>query len=171
LSEVICDTSPIQYLHQVGLLSILPALIGEITIPPAVVNELAVGRELGISLPGIEQLDWIAVQQPAGQVALPLVNDLGSGEAEVLLLALESREPVVVLDDALARRVAEALDLPLTGTLGLLLDAKQADLITEIKPVLDQLDALRFRLADHTRHVYGHYRISHPPRAHKREVI
>jgi len=65
--------------------------------------------------------------------------------------ALELREAVVVLDDALARRVAETLGLNVTGTLGLLLDAKRAGLITAVGPLLDQLEALRFRLAPHTR--------------------
>jgi len=151
LPEIICDTSPIQYLYQTKLLSILPALAGQIVAPPAVVNELVIGQQKGVSLPNVAQLDWMRVQTPAGNIALPLVNDLGPGEAEALLLALESRESVVVLDDALARRVAESLGLSFTGTLGLLLDAKQAGLISEIKPVLDQLDALRFRLASQTR--------------------
>jgi predicted nucleic acid-binding protein len=67
------------------------------------------------------------------------------------MLALELREAVVVLDDALGRRVAETLGLPLTGTLGLLLDAKRAGLVPAVAPLLDQLQALRFRLASHTR--------------------
>jgi predicted nucleic acid-binding protein len=56
-----------------------------------------------------------------------------------------------VLDDALARRVAEVLGLSFTGTLGLLLDAKRVGLIPEVGPMLDRLEALRFRLAPHTR--------------------
>jgi hypothetical protein len=67
------------------------------------------------------------------------------------MLALEMREAVVVLDDDLARRVAETLGLRLTGTLGLLLDAKKAGLIPAIAPLLDQLQTLRFRVAPHTR--------------------
>jgi predicted nucleic acid-binding protein len=67
------------------------------------------------------------------------------------MLALESPQAVVVLDDALARQVAATLGLSFTGTLGLLLDAKKANLIPLVRPVLDQLQALRFRLAPHTR--------------------
>jgi predicted nucleic acid-binding protein len=40
---------------------------------------------------------------------------------------------------ALARQVAETLGLCLTGTLGLLLDAKRAGLVPKVSPVLDQL--------------------------------
>jgi len=79
------------------------------------------------------------------------VADLGPGETEVLMLALESPDAIVVLDDGLARHMAEMLHLPLTGTLGLLLDAKRAGLIPAVGSVLAQLQALRFRLAPHTR--------------------
>ena len=146
-----CDTSAIQYLYQLELLHILPALADHVVVPPSVVEELEEGRASGVRLPDLTALDWVAVRRPASEAALPLVTDLGRGEAGVLMLALESRGSVAVLDDALARRVAETLDLSFTGTLGLLLDAKSAGLIAEIGPMLDQLDALRFRLAPHTR--------------------
>ncbi len=120
-------------------------------MPPAVEHELAVGRNLGVSLPDLTRLDWVTVRRPISTPALPLVTDLGPGETEVLMLALESADAIVVLDDALARQVAESLNLKLTGTLGLLLDAKRAGLIPVIEPILEQLQALRFRLAEHTR--------------------
>lgn len=150
MPDLICDTSPIQYLHQLGLLQILPALGERVLVPPAVVDELAVGRSLGVNLPDVEGLDWVTVRPPISEVALPLVTHLGPGETEVLMLALEMREAVVVLDDALARQTAETLDLHFTGTLGLLLNAKRVGLIAEVRPWLDQLNALQFRLAPHT---------------------
>lgn len=67
------------------------------------------------------------------------------------MLALESSDPIVVLDDALARRLAETLKLRLTGTVGLLLDAKRAGHIETVSPWLDRLQALRFRLSPQTR--------------------
>lgn len=151
MSEVICNTSPIQYLYQLELLYLLPALTERVIVPPAVVEELSVGRALGVNLPDLATLNWVTVRRPVSEPALPLVTDLGPGETEVLMLALELHEAVVVLDDALARRVAETLGLRLTGTLGLLLDAKRAGLIAAVGRLLDQLEALRFRLAVHTR--------------------
>jgi predicted nucleic acid-binding protein len=76
---------------------------------------------------------------------------MGPGETQVLMLALESRDAIVVLDDALARQTAENLGIRLTGTLGLLLDAKRAGIIAVVAPLLDRLQSLRFRLAPHTR--------------------
>ena len=46
---------------------------------------------------------------------LPLVTDLGPGETEVLALALESTDAMVILDDALARQVAAMLDIRFRG--------------------------------------------------------
>jgi len=45
----------------------------------------------------------------------------------------------------------KTLGLQLKGTLGLLLDAKRAGLVTTVAPVLDQLVALGFRVSRHTR--------------------
>jgi hypothetical protein len=151
LPEVICNTSPIQYLYQVELLHVLPAMVGCVIVPPAVVDEIAEGLGAGVSLADLASLNWITVQRPSSELAVPLVTDLGPGETEVLMLGLELREAVVVLDDAFARRMAETLGLRLTGTLGLLLDAKRAGLIPAVGPYLDQLQSLRFRVSPKTR--------------------
>ena len=122
-----------------------------VIVPPAVADELATGRALGVNLPDPSELGWIVIRRPDRAAALPLITDLGLGETQVLMLALDLPEAVVVLDDALARRVARTLNLKLTGTLGLLADAKRAGLISAVEPQLDRLQALRFRLAPHTR--------------------
>lgn len=151
MPDLICNTSPLQYLHQLELVRALRTLAATVVVPPAVVHELAVGRSLGLNVPDVAVFTWITTRRPASFAALPLVTDLGPGETEVLALGLESPESVVVIDDAAARRVAETLKLRLTGTLGILLDAKRAGLVSSIRPLLDQLDALGFRLAAHTR--------------------
>lgn len=151
MAEIFCNTSPLQYLHQLQLLHLLPAIAGTVIVPPAVTEELARGREAGVSLPDITGLDWLHVRAPRFSPSLPAIGELGPGETQVLALALESIDPVCILDDALARRAAEALRLRLTGTLGVLLDAKHAGLVPALAPLLDRLDALKFRLAPHTR--------------------
>jgi uncharacterized protein len=150
LADVISNTSPMQYLHQLGLLSIIPSLVGHVLIPPAVNDELGVGRSLGLDLPGPAHLDWVTIRSPSGSPFVSFSPGLGAGEAEVLKLALECGDTIVILDDAVARQAAHSLGLRLTGTLGLRLDAKRTGLITRIEPVLDTLESLRFRLARHT---------------------
>lgn len=151
MAKTICNTSPLQYLHQIYCLHLLPALAGEIVVPPAVVQELSEGAKLGVNLPNLESLSWITIESPLSTAALPLIADLGAGETEVLILALESPGSTVILDDSLAREVAMLRGISLTGTLGILLNAKQNGLIQQVEPLLDQLQKLRFRLSDSTR--------------------
>lgn len=151
MPEIVCNTSPIQYLHQLKLLDILPALADPVLVPPAVVAEIEVGRQRGVEVPDLASLAWVTVCPPAGAPVLPLVTDLGRGETEVLALVLEQKARIAVLDDGLARAVAESLGLRIRGTLGLLLDAKQAGLIDAVAPLLDRLQALHFRLSAQTR--------------------
>jgi predicted nucleic acid-binding protein len=149
--EVICDVSPIQYLHQAGLLELLRLRYGAVTIPTAVADELREGTLRGVDLPAFEGLDWIRIRQPAGRLLLPIVADLGAGEREVLALGTETLDSLVVLDDALARQYARMLKLQLTGTLGVLLKAKEAGLLPALAPVLERLQHLRFRIDPETR--------------------
>ncbi len=114
--DVICDTSPIQYLYQLELIDIIPKLSNQVFIPSAVVEEIKTGHSLGLNLPKLEELDWVTVRRPISELALPLVSNLGPGETEVLMLALELKEAVAVLDDLRAREMAETLELRLTGT-------------------------------------------------------
>ena len=86
MPELVCDTSVLQYLYQLGLLQILPALGKPVVIPPAVERELLTGLSLGIQLPPLVELDWLSVRRPQSQRAVPLVHDLGPGETEVLML-------------------------------------------------------------------------------------
>lgn len=129
----------------------MPALAPRVWVPQAVAAELANGRALGHDLPDPTALPWMAVRRAASAAALPLAADLGPGEAEVLALALEDPQLLAVIDDGLARRIAAALGIRFTGTLGLLVDAKRKGLLPTVKPVLDRLDTLRFRVAPATR--------------------
>jgi hypothetical protein len=149
--DALCDVSPVQYLHQTGLLELLRLRYGSVTIPTAVGAELRAGILRGVDLPAFESLDWIRIRQPAGRTLLPLVADLGAGEREVLALGVESPDSVVILDDALARRYARLLNLRLTGTLGVLVRAKREGLLPAVAPVLDRLQDLRFRVDLETR--------------------
>jgi len=124
---------------------------GELIVPGAVAEELNIGRSQGVDLPELGSISWIAINSPQSAVVLPLVTDLGKGETEVLALALESPDPLVLLDDRVARRVALSVGVPFRGTLGILLDAKRAGLIPEVAPLLDRMESLGFRIARSTR--------------------
>lgn len=88
------------------------------------------------------------VERPAdvGMVAaLRLLVD--PGESETIVLAYE-KGLRIILDDLKAREVAKRLGVPVTGTVGLLLKAKQEGVIQALRPLLDALDANQFRIGD-----------------------
>ena len=82
---------------------------------------------------------------------MPRVASLGNGEKEVLALGLETPGCLLVLDDRNARRHAEAEGLEITGTLGILVLAKERGVIDTVRPILDRLQELQFRIAVGTR--------------------
>jgi predicted nucleic acid-binding protein len=122
-------------LERIGRLDLLSALLDPIFAPPAVASEFG------------SNPDWLTIQTPLNTraiAALRLIVD--SGEAEAITLAQE-RGCRIILDDRKARMVARQLGVPVTGTVGLLLKAKQADVIPALLPLLDALDAHHFHIS------------------------
>jgi len=117
-----------------------------VIVPSAVRDELRVGTERGFWTPQVDQFHWLEVRNPANVRLLPMVNDLGAGEAEVIALGLDAPGSLLILDDGLGRRFAHLLDLTFTGTLGVLVRAKKAGHLSAVKPVLE---ALRDRTTMH----------------------
>src|SRR5262245_7616892 len=103
MREVLCNTSPLLYLHQLGRLDLLPALYVRVTIPAAVAFELHEGERLGHAVPSVEALAWIAVEKVEQAAILRLATDLDAGEREVLALASAHPGCLALLDDGQAR--------------------------------------------------------------------
>ena len=142
----IVDTSPLFYLHRLGLLELLNKLYGHITVPEAVKKELKEGQAQGADVPQLETYPWVEIKSVSMPRYLQLIADLGPGESEVLALATNHPSAIVILDDKLARRIAEMQGFRLTGTAGVLLRAKQNGLVPALKPVIERLLDLDFRL-------------------------
>jgi predicted nucleic acid-binding protein len=132
---VIVNSAPILALHEIGRLGILKEVFGEIVIPDAVRREVTV-KDANT----LEGYEWIHVALVADSAMKGLFTSaLHDGEVEVILLAKEYNESLVVLDDKLARRHAKYLGLTVTGTAGVLVLAKSKGIIGAVKPVLDEL--------------------------------
>ena len=151
MHEAICDTSRIQYLHQIGLLNLLAEFYSRTIIPPAVADELERSRLLGVDLPDISALPWLTIQAPKGLDKALILAQLGAGEKDVLALGSQVPGVVVVLDERLGRLYAASLKLTFTGTLGILVRAKVEGRIPRIGPVLEHLHRLGFPLSARTR--------------------
>jgi predicted nucleic acid-binding protein len=68
-----------------------------------------------------------------------LSSKLDTGEKEVIALAIEINERKVLLDEKEARRVAQEFGLQIIGTIGILLLAKNKQVIPKIAPLLDSM--------------------------------
>lgn len=146
MPEVIVDTSPLQYLYQLGYLTLLPILYKQLTIPNAVINELKQGQAKGLALPTIAEYSWATVKKPQRPILLPLASGLGAGESEVLALTQETSQTLAILDDRRARQYARLLGVSFTGTLGVLLKAKQIGELSALRPITEKLLTLGFRI-------------------------
>ena len=144
---ILFNTSPIQYLHQLGLLGTLHTLYNKIYLPEEVVQELETGKKEGVDLPKLNELSFAKQLESRFSKFSLIVRDLGNGETSVILHGLENPGSVVVLDDLVARKVAIELKLAVTGTAGVLIVAKERGLITEVSPYLNQLKNLGFHLS------------------------
>ena len=90
------------------------------------------------------------MSDPAKLTALPAALD--GGEREVIALADERHAELVIMDEAAGRRELSRRGLAFLGTVGVLILAKQRQLLAALKPELDQLRACGFHLSDR---VYG----------------
>ncbi len=150
---VISNTSPVFYLHRLGRLELFQKLYQRIVVPEAVVAELQTGRRQGEDAPDVRRYEWIEVRSVREPQLLGLSADFGPGEKEVLALALKESESLVIIDEQLAREMARLRGLRVTGTAGVLLKAKQKGYIPAVKPLLDQLVEMHFRLSDEVRNL------------------
>jgi len=136
---VVANSSPLIALGQIGHLQLLDGLFSTVVIPPAVAAE----ARPGLSLP-----PWVAeraLAQPIGPQILRA--SLGRGESEAISLAIEADARWVILDDRPARRLAQALGLPVIGTLGILLASKRKGLLPAVQPCLESLTDHGFRIS------------------------
>lgn len=77
--------------------------------------------------------------------------DLGLGELAAMALALENPTFIVLLDDMLARKTAQAAGLIVWGTLKVLLSAKKQGLTDKIEPLVNRLSEAGMWLSDEIR--------------------
>jgi hypothetical protein len=83
-------------------------------------------------------IDVLTIQAPTKVLQLQRKYRLDLGESATIILAEELKANRVLIDERLGRKVAQSRNLPVTGTIGLLLIAKKKGIITEIQPILDQ---------------------------------
>jgi hypothetical protein len=77
----------------------------------------------------LRSLDWVIPVVDEATSGLPVLLELDRGEKQTIILARKYTAHRVIIDERLGRRIAEYLRLNVTGTLGVLAEAKSAGLI------------------------------------------
>lgn len=139
--KAVSNSSVLIALSSIGQLELLQRRFpGGVLIPSAVWQEVV---ETGSGRPGsqaVAKVSFIQVK-PIANVVLAsfLQNELDYGESEAIALFLEHPLDALLLDEKSAQQVARRMDLPILGTVGILIWAKQQGLISSLQEQLDRL--------------------------------
>ncbi|MGI9036197.1 MAG: DUF3368 domain-containing protein [Pyrinomonadaceae bacterium] len=135
---ILSDTSCLIVFHKIGELELLHKVFGEIVIT----NEIV--KEYGSPLP-----KWISVQNSTNRNYLQILEAIvDKGEASAIALAVELNNCLLIIDDLKGRNLAEQMGIKITGTFGVLLEAKLSGYINAVKPLLAKIKQTDFRLSD-----------------------
>jgi len=141
---VVADTSPVLHLARIGRLDLIPAVFGNVIVPRAVWSELIQPGTRPDVVAAVQAAAWIEVlDDPGGQ-------DLGldPGETAAINLATLMHADAVLIDERRGRGVAVALGLTVIGTLGILAGAKRRHVVDRLRPIVEELRADGFWIAD-----------------------
>lgn len=147
---VVADAGPLIHLSAIGHLELLHGLSDEVLVPQAVFDEVVV---VGAGLPGataVGEATWISVVSPVRRdvVDALLASGLHRGEAEAIAVAVERRADRLLIDERQGRLTAEAMGLPVVGSIGILIAAKVRGDVERIAPLLVALRTSGLWLSD-----------------------
>ena len=135
---IISDTSCLILLDKIGELEILNKLFGTI------ITTSEVAEEFGQPLPS-----WFEIKQPKNKNYQSIIEaSLDKGEASAIALAIELDDCLLIIDDLKGRKFAHQLGLTIIGTIGVIVDAKLAGVISSVKPILLKIKGTNFRMTE-----------------------
>jgi predicted nucleic acid-binding protein len=142
------NTSPLIFLTKASLLDLLQLTAPEIAVPAPVADEI---RRRGAGDPtarALAETRWLQVVDVPAVPAVIQAWDLGLGESAVLAWCVARPGVEAIIDDFNGRRCAQALDIPVRGTLGLVLLGKRRGRLREARPVLESMRRAGLYLSD-----------------------
>lgn len=142
------NSSPLIILTRAGILEFLQLVGGQIFVCSAVAQEIAAYGPDDPTVRAVAGADWLViVEAPPVPSSLRRLG-LGEGETATLAWAMNHPGATAILDDSEARRAAVSLGVPVVGTLGLILAAKEHGRILEAAPVVERARRAGLYLSD-----------------------
>jgi predicted nucleic acid-binding protein len=149
--KIASNTGPIIGLAKIDLLSLLNQIASEVLIPPMVYRELMgkTGPETAQIDKALKEFLKVADLKPLDSPVEIAISTLDEGEREVIGLAsTTSGDILILMDDRAGREVAEKLNIPVSGLVGILLLAKEKGILEKIGPLLRELRDKGYWLSD-----------------------
>jgi len=146
--RIVINTSPlIALVAAMGDFAVLQRLYVEVLVPYEVSQEILVDNASRFAAAEFDAAKWLTKQPQPIEVSPLLSNALGRGEASVIQLALDAKIQTVCIDEALGRRFARLSGLSVTGSIGILLRAKQQGEPIVMKDAIARMQSRGIRLS------------------------
>ncbi len=125
-TEIVINTGPLlAIIAAIGDLSVLEFLYKRVLVSFEVSEEIEEGGSTGFGVSEFRKSNFLEKYSKALSISPFLRNTLDLGEASVIQLALDKNISTVCIDEAVGRRIARLNDLKLTGSIGILIHAKE----------------------------------------------
>jgi predicted nucleic acid-binding protein len=143
---IVSDTSPLVCLLHLNQINLLKDLFVSVIIPPAVFDELIKAKIINENF--LKDNSFIQIKAPIDKKKVEeLMLILDEGESEAIILSLELKTDLLLIDEAPGREIARQYGIPIKGILGVLLQAKDRGLINTVKPLINRLQTeINFRI-------------------------
>ena len=137
---VVCDTSPLLLLARTDRLTLLRTLYSTIVVPNAVLREIRVREDVPAQrVHAFLEHSHCRRTEAREEVLDDVEETMGTGERAAIAVALETGADLVILDDERGRTEARRHGRSVTGTIGVLAEAKEHGLIASMRSELDRL--------------------------------
>jgi predicted nucleic acid-binding protein len=134
----VINASPLIFLSRSGNLELLHGFAKSIWLPEPVFKEILARGSNDPTVQAVQQTAWL-IERPVTDIPIEILEwRLGKGESSVLALAMESNNEAII-DDLQGRKCAASLNIPVRGTLGIVLTAKRREMIPAARPVIEDM--------------------------------
>ncbi len=143
-NPAVINASPLIFFSRAQQMPLLRSFADVIWVPEPVANEIKMKGSRDITVKTLERTSWLEVVPAIPTPAIIMGWGLGLGESSVLAHSFSNKGLYAIIDDLAGRKCAASLQIPVRGTLGIVLAAKKRGLIQAARPVLETF--LRFGL-------------------------
>ncbi len=136
--QAVINASPLIFFSRSRHLDLLKVFAEEAWVPQPVVEEILQRGAQDITAKAIEEEAWLITKAAPSIPTAILEWRLGTAESATLALAAQHGIEAII-DDLAGRKCAASLNIPVRGTLGIVLAAKQRGVIPRARPVIEDM--------------------------------